>query len=234
MGGDQDDETCADRVKEANAQKLLGEFESISFKPGETIDDFSIRISKLATDLKGLGETSVDDSRVVRKFLRVVPARYSQVAVAIEMFTDMKKLTIEELVARLRAAEDRFEPSVEQVTKEVTKLLLTGRSGQQEARRVPGQILHLVQAIRTRGGMSRRRSLGCTEAVKRVILGSNSRQWVRLDGRGDVASATSTVTLKKSARRRQCCAHDYTRNTAGVSESREGVPGRVWRWVMGS
>ena len=32
----------ADRVKEANAQKLLGEFELISFKPGETIDDFSI------------------------------------------------------------------------------------------------------------------------------------------------------------------------------------------------
>jgi hypothetical protein len=38
---------------------------------------------------------------VVRKFLRVVPARYSQVVVAIEMFTDMKKLTIEELVAHL-------------------------------------------------------------------------------------------------------------------------------------
>ena len=30
----------ADRVKEVNAQKLLAEFESISFKPGEAIDDF--------------------------------------------------------------------------------------------------------------------------------------------------------------------------------------------------
>jgi len=115
----------ADRVNEANAQKLLGEFKSISFKTGETIDDFSIRISKLATDLKGLGETSIDDSLVVRKFLHVVPARYSQIVVEIEMFSDIKTLMIEELVTRLRAVEDRFEPLMEQVTKEVPKLLLT-------------------------------------------------------------------------------------------------------------
>ena len=41
----------ADRVKEVNAQKLLAEFESIAFKPGEAIDDFAIRITKLVTDL---------------------------------------------------------------------------------------------------------------------------------------------------------------------------------------
>ena len=49
----------------------------------------------------------------MKKFLRVVPSRYSQVAVAIEMFKDLKKLSIEELAGHLRAAEERFEPSVE-------------------------------------------------------------------------------------------------------------------------
>jgi len=44
----------ADRVKEVNAQKLLADFESIAFKPGEAIDDFAIRITKLVTDLRGL------------------------------------------------------------------------------------------------------------------------------------------------------------------------------------
>lgn len=44
----------ADRVKEVNAQKSLAEFETISFKPGETIDDFAIHITKLTTDLRGL------------------------------------------------------------------------------------------------------------------------------------------------------------------------------------
>ncbi|XP_066316037.1 uncharacterized protein [Miscanthus floridulus] len=114
----------ADRVKEANAQRLLTEFEQITFKPGEAIDEFAMRISKLATDLEGLGE-KIDDSRVVKKFLRVVPARYNQVAVIIEMFCDMSTLSIEELVGRLRAAEDRFEPSIEQVTEKMPKLLLT-------------------------------------------------------------------------------------------------------------
>jgi hypothetical protein len=115
----------ADRVKEVNAQKLVAEFEAISFKPGKTIDDFPIRITKLATDLRGLGEKSVDDSCVVRKFLCVVPPRYNQVVVAIEMFCDMKELTIEELVGRRRVAEDRFKPSVEQVTDKAGRLLLT-------------------------------------------------------------------------------------------------------------
>jgi hypothetical protein len=45
----------AERVKEVNAQKLLGEFEAIAFKMGETIDDFAVRISCLGTDLCGLG-----------------------------------------------------------------------------------------------------------------------------------------------------------------------------------
>jgi hypothetical protein len=116
----------AECVKEVNAQKLFAEFESISFKTGESIEDFAVRIGKLATDLKGLGETSVDDTRVVKKFLRVVPSRYNQVAVTIEMFCDLKTLTVEELVGRLRAAKDRFEPTVDQITDKVkSSLLLT-------------------------------------------------------------------------------------------------------------
>jgi hypothetical protein len=59
----------ADHVKEVNAEKLLAEFEAIMFKPGETIDDFAIRISKIVTYLEGLGEKSVDESCFMKKFL---------------------------------------------------------------------------------------------------------------------------------------------------------------------
>ena len=41
------------------------------------------------------------------------------------MFCDIKKISIEELVGHLRAAEDRFEPSMEQVTDKTGRLLLT-------------------------------------------------------------------------------------------------------------
>jgi hypothetical protein len=67
----------ADRVKEANAQRLLKEFENIKFKDSETVDKFDMRIGALAADLKISGETA-DDTRVVKKMLRVVPQRYTQ------------------------------------------------------------------------------------------------------------------------------------------------------------
>jgi len=84
-----------------------------------------MRITKIATDLQGLGDKSIDDKHVVRKFLRVVPTKYNQVAVAIEMFCDLDTLTVEELIGRLRAAEDRFEPTIEKVTEKTGNLLMT-------------------------------------------------------------------------------------------------------------
>lgn len=75
----------ADRVKEVNVQKLLKEFENIEFKEAESVEDFGMRITNLVANIRSLGET-LDDARVVKKFLRVVPARFNQVAVSIEMF----------------------------------------------------------------------------------------------------------------------------------------------------
>ena len=71
-----------------------------------------MRITNLVATLKSLGET-VDDPHVVKKFLRVLPSRFNQVAVSIEMFCDMKTLSVEDLVGRLHAAEDQFEDKVE-------------------------------------------------------------------------------------------------------------------------
>ena len=84
-------------------------------------DDNSI--TNLSADLKVLGET-IDDVKVVKKFLRVAPARFTSVIVSIEMFCDLKKLTVEELIGRLRAAEERLEEKVEQITDKAGRLLL--------------------------------------------------------------------------------------------------------------
>jgi len=113
----------ADRVKEVNAQKLLKEFENIQFKEGESVDDFGMRITNLVGNLKTLGET-IDDLRVVKKFLRVAPSRFTQIVVSIEMFVDLKTLTVEELVGRLRAAEERFDDKIDQIVDKAGRLLL--------------------------------------------------------------------------------------------------------------
>jgi hypothetical protein len=112
----------ADRVKESHAQKLLQEFENIQFKNGELIDEFGLRINSLAEKLHGLGEV-VGETRVVKKILRVLPKQYNQIAVSIEMLLNINTLTVEELVGRLRAAEDRLD--VDTVAEKTKKLYLS-------------------------------------------------------------------------------------------------------------
>lgn len=74
-----------DRVKEASRQRLLKEFENLQFKDGELIDDFAVRVNTLIDGLWELGE-EVKDGRMVRKVLRVVPKKWKQVAVSIEIY----------------------------------------------------------------------------------------------------------------------------------------------------
>ncbi|XP_066373369.1 uncharacterized protein [Miscanthus floridulus] len=112
----------ADRVKETNAQRPLKEFENIKFKDSETVDEFALRIGALAADLRTSGE-SIDNARVVKKMLRVLPQRYAQIAISIKTLLDLKTLTIEELVGRLKMAEDRL--GIRDVTEKVGNLLLS-------------------------------------------------------------------------------------------------------------
>jgi hypothetical protein len=100
-----------ERVQEAKAQYLLKQFELTAFKDGEAIDDFAMRIDSLAAKLRTLRER-MEDERVVKKILHVVLAKY-QIACSIEMFADLKKMSLDELVGRLRVAEERCGGSIE-------------------------------------------------------------------------------------------------------------------------
>ena len=59
----------ADRVKEANAQRLLKEFENIKFNDSESVDEFAMRIGALAVDLRTSGE--IGRLRIVIDLCRV-------------------------------------------------------------------------------------------------------------------------------------------------------------------
>jgi hypothetical protein len=82
-----------------------------------------MRIVNLVATLKTLGET-IDEPRVVKKFLCVSPARFNQVAVSIEMFYELKILIVEELVGRLRVAEDRFVNTEDLIIDKMGRLML--------------------------------------------------------------------------------------------------------------
>lgn len=98
----------SDRVRKSHARRLRMEFETITFKDGEQISDFAMRISNLASALRSLGDV-VDEEKVVRKFLSVVPSRFVQIAFSMETLLNPATLTVEEVTGHLRAVEERLD-----------------------------------------------------------------------------------------------------------------------------
>lgn len=87
----------ADRVRKAKVQTLKSEFESLQMKDSESIDDFCMKLCALVTNIRALGE-SIEEAYVVKKLLRVVPAKFLRITSAIEQFGNLETITIEEIV----------------------------------------------------------------------------------------------------------------------------------------
>ena len=97
------------RVRELNAQQLRWEFAAMGWKDGETAEDFSMRLTGLANNLRILGD-NITEAEVVRKMLQVVPEDLSQVAISIKTLLDLNTISVEEVTGRLRAVEQRRKP----------------------------------------------------------------------------------------------------------------------------
>jgi hypothetical protein len=107
----------SDRARRSTLQKLRQEWENLVFKPGEDVDDFALCLNTLMQQLTRYGDDDIDEERVVEKFLRVVPKKYSQVAIAIEALLDFSELSIEEVIGRLKDVDNRKQlPPSEPVT----------------------------------------------------------------------------------------------------------------------
>ncbi|KAK1626133.1 hypothetical protein QYE76_000448 [Lolium multiflorum] len=111
----------SERVREAKAQTRRREWEELRFKSGESIEDFSIRLTSIVNDLELLGDP-VDEYRAVLKFLRVVPKKFRPMVMAIEQTVDLRTLTVEEVTGRLITAEEGYD--LDDVSDGVGKLLL--------------------------------------------------------------------------------------------------------------
>ncbi|CAO2152254.1 unnamed protein product [Urochloa humidicola] len=92
----------SDAVQKTTTQRLWKEFEAIRFKEVVSVDDFVIRHSNLVAALSTVSEV-VEESKVVKKLLRVIPKRLSTV----EVTADLATLTLEDADGRLRATDER-------------------------------------------------------------------------------------------------------------------------------
>ncbi|XP_076937497.1 uncharacterized protein LOC143605162 [Bidens hawaiensis] len=97
----------ADRVQKARLHTLKGEFESLRMKDGESIDEFTGKLSGMCSKYSSLGET-LEDRTMVRKLFDSVPDRFIQLIASVEQTSDVDAMSFEEAIGRLKAYEDRL------------------------------------------------------------------------------------------------------------------------------
>lgn len=95
-----------ERVWKAN--KLRRKFDALKLRDGENVDDFGIRINKIAHQLAILNDVCMEE-KLVRKFLQALPGRYYQIAMSIETCLDPGDMSVEELIGRLKSAKERHD-----------------------------------------------------------------------------------------------------------------------------
>jgi hypothetical protein len=105
----------------------MKEFVEIRFKEGESVDDFSMRITGLTNNITILGG-NVTEAEIIKKILHVAPEPLEQVAILIETLLDLDNLTVEEVTGHLRKVEQRKKKSESTVDKQ-GRLLLTVEEG---------------------------------------------------------------------------------------------------------
>ncbi|XP_074341863.1 uncharacterized protein LOC141679258 [Apium graveolens] len=122
----------ADRVKKARIQTLKSEFEALSMKESEQIDDFHLRMNGLVTNIRALGE-EMEEAYIVKKFLRAVPSRFLQITSTMEQFGNLETMSVEETVGSLKAHEELIKGKTE--TNE-SQLLLTKEEWENEKMKI--------------------------------------------------------------------------------------------------
>ncbi|KAG2404336.1 uncharacterized protein HKW66_Vig0112580 [Vigna angularis] len=120
------------RVKRAQLQALRKEFELLTMKEGEKVDNFLGRTMTIVSKMKSNGE-AVEQSVVVSKILRSLIPKFNYVVCAIEESNNINILTIDELHRSLLVHEQRMiEVQEEEHMLKATHEHTSSRSTQEE------------------------------------------------------------------------------------------------------
>lgn len=97
----------AEHVREARLQTLMSDFDRLTMKETEKIDDFVGKISEMTSKAAALGE-EIEEPKIVKKFLKGLPRKkYITIVAALEQVLDLKTMSFEEIIGRLKAYEER-------------------------------------------------------------------------------------------------------------------------------
>ncbi|XP_049357377.1 uncharacterized protein LOC125822044 [Solanum verrucosum] len=94
----------SERGKQNQILNLKRDFESLRMQEGETITNYSDRISLIVNRIRLLGE-DFKDNRIVKKILVTIPERFESKISALEEFKNLSTISLVELISALQAQE---------------------------------------------------------------------------------------------------------------------------------
>ncbi|XP_009770138.1 uncharacterized protein [Nicotiana sylvestris] len=106
------------KVIAVKLQTLHRDFETLSMKNNESVQDYMSRVSYIVNLMKSYGEI-VSDEIVVAKVLRSLTNKFEHVVAAIEESKDLSDYSFDELMSSLLAHEDRLNGSHEKIEEKV-------------------------------------------------------------------------------------------------------------------
>jgi hypothetical protein len=105
-------------------QKLCQLWDRLTFRPGEDVDDFALHLSGLVQQLAWHGDGNIDEQKAVEKYLRIVPKKYTRIALSMETLLDLSPLSVEEVTGRLKVDDREEAPPTNPISAD-DKLLFT-------------------------------------------------------------------------------------------------------------
>ena len=93
----------------------------LALRDGEAVEDLSLCLQLLVSQLVVLA-VAITDEKAVAKYLPVVPPKYTQITLSMEMLIDLSTLTLEDVIGHLRAVDECVEMAM---TVAGGKLLMT-------------------------------------------------------------------------------------------------------------
>ncbi|XP_024200625.1 uncharacterized protein LOC112203962 [Rosa chinensis] len=125
-------QTTYEGNKKVRAQKLQGliyEFETMTMRDDETVDDFHGRILKITGQCRSLG-APFDEDKVVKKILKALSEKFHSKVTSIEDFFDIDEYPLDELIGNLKTYELRLK--LEKKSKGVAFKAVKGKEEEDE------------------------------------------------------------------------------------------------------
>ena len=94
-----------DKIKRVRAQVLKRQLYKLEMTQNETIAEYSVKLINMVTEIREL-RGSVTDTEVVEKLFALVTDTFTDIVGTIEQFGDVSKMTVPEIVGRLRTHEE--------------------------------------------------------------------------------------------------------------------------------